>query len=125
MSDEITELKARIAELEAVVDTGIKCMEQRNKAYAEVERLEALSDAISYTAKNRKKKMHLYRDALQDVGKWSQEVQDELEKAGLPHAISMWRGCVAIANIALEQGGDAVKGRAPVLPIGTHEEESE
>ena len=90
---------------------------------AEVEKLEQLVEDISYTAKNRKKKMHLYRDALQDVGKWSQEVQDELEKVGVAHAISMWRGCVAVANAALEQGGDAVKGRDPVYPIGVLEEE--
>lgn len=92
-------------------------------AIKEVEKLEQLVENISYTAKKRKEKMHLYRDALISIGKWSQEVQDELEKAGLPHAISMWRGCVAEANGALEEGGDAVKSRDPVYPIGYHKSE--
>ena len=93
---------------------------QRMKdAAKEIERLDKLTDDIAYTAKKRKEKMHLYRDALQDIGKWSQEVQDEIEKAGLDHAICMWRGCVAQANMALEEGGDAF------CSIGKHEEESE
>ena len=96
-----------------------------DKLEAEIKRLNKLTDDIAYTAKKRKEKMHLYRDVLISIGKWSQEVQDELEKVDVAHAISMWRGCVAEANGALEKGGDAVESRDPVYLIGYHEEESE
>ncbi len=53
-----------IADLRETAKTGVRCMEQRNEALEEVERLNKLVDDIAYTAKNRKKKMRKYRDAL-------------------------------------------------------------
>lgn len=95
-----------VKELRDAVNTGIKCMKQRDTAYAEVARLEKLVNDISYTAKKRKEKMHGYRDTLRSIGKWSQATQDEVEAAGLITAIMMWRGCVAEANRALEKEND-------------------
>ena len=109
-------LEADNKSLREVVDTGIRCMEQRNEAVAEVERLEKLVDAACYTAKNRKKKMHMYRDALIDIGTWSQESQDWTENT--KNGLGMWRGCIAVANMTLERGGDAVEGRETVYPKG-------
>ena len=103
--------------LDGIAETGVRCMEQRNKAYAEVKRLEKLVDDISYTAKNRKRRMHKYRDVLRGVGNWSQVKQDEVEKLE-GGGIMMWRGCVAEANMVLEKEGDAVKGRERVYPDG-------
>lgn len=83
---------------------------------SEWDKLEKMVEDITYTAKNRKKKMHLYRDALIEIGHWTQETQDsakELDSEG-----AMWRGCVAQANMALEEGGDAVDGRDRVYPEG-------
>ena len=116
-------LEAENKSLKESIDTGIRCMEQRNEALAEVERLEKLVNDISYTAKNRKKKMHRYRDALQDIGNWTQETQDTMEEQGTLFVIAMWRGCVAQANAALELGGDAVEGRERVYPEGYVEKE--
>ena len=87
----------------------------------EVEKLERLVENITYTAKKRKEKMHLYRDALIDIGTWKQETQEWVEETN--NGLGMWRGCVAAANAVLEKGGDAVEGRDPVYPIGVHEEE--
>jgi hypothetical protein len=90
---------------------------------SEWDRLEKLVEDITYTAKNRKKKMHLYRDALIEIGHWTQETQDsakELDSEG-----AMWRGCVAQANMALEEGGDAVDGRQRVYPEGYLERKKE
>lgn len=90
---------------------------------SEWDRLEKLVEDLTYTAKNRKKKMHLYRDALVEIGHWTQETQDsakELDSEG-----AMWRGCVAQANMALEEGGDAVDGRDRVYPDGYLENKGE
>ena len=99
-----------------IAKTGVRCMEQRNEALAEVERLEKLVDDVCYTAKNRKKKMHMYRDTLISIGSWTQVTQDDVEKHDA--GIMMWRGCSAEANMALERGGDAVEGREKVYPKG-------
>lgn len=82
----------------------------------EIERLEKLVVDITYTAKNRKKKMRKYRDALIEIGHWTQETQDSAIELNVEGA--MWRGCVAQANMALEEGGDAVDGRQRVYPEG-------
>lgn len=87
-----------------------------DKLEDEIKRLNKLVDDISYTAKNRKKKMHLYRDALIEIGHWTQETQDSAIELNVEGA--MWRGCVAQANMALEEGGDAVDGRQRVYPEG-------
>jgi len=92
-----------------------------DKLEAEIVRLNKLVDDITYTAKNRKEKMHKYRDTLKSIGSWSQELQDrvaEMKSEGM-----MWRGCVAEANAALERGGDAVEGRDRVYPKGYIEKE--
>jgi hypothetical protein len=39
--------------------------------------------------------------ALQDIGAWSQELQDEVERNG--DTLAMWRGCVAQARAALSK----------------------
>lgn len=90
-----------IANLQEAVSTGIRCMEQRNEALGEIERLSKLVKDIAYTAKSRKKIMHKYRDALRSIGNWSQKVQDSVEKREA--GILMWRGCIAEANAALEE----------------------
>lgn len=92
-----------IADLREAAKTGVRCMEQRNEAFAEIERLEKLVDDIAYTAKNRKKRMHKYRDALRVIETWSQEVQDEAEHLGITACIMMWRGCIAVATVALKE----------------------
>jgi len=94
-----------------------------DKLEDEIKRLNKLVDDISYTAKNRKKKMHLYRDALIEIGHWTPETQEsarELDSEG-----AMWRGCVAQANMALEEGDDAVEGRVRVYPEGYLERKGE
>lgn len=99
--DTLRDYDVDVPALQEAVGTGIRCMEQRNEALAEVERLEKLVDDIAYTAKNRKKKMHKYRDALRSIAKWSQEIQDQAEKQNA--GIMMWRGCVAEAKQALKE----------------------
>lgn len=89
---------------EAVV-TGVRCMEQRNEALAEIKRLEKIIDDVCYTAKNRKRKMHKYRDALRSIGNWSQVNQDEAESID-KGCLMMWRGCVAEANLVLDEEND-------------------
>ena len=115
--DTLLDYNIDVPALQEAAKTGVRCMEQRNEAWVEIEHLTRLVNEIAYTAKNRKKKMHRYRDTLRSIGKWTQETQDECEKAGLSSAICMWRGCVAEANMALERGGDAVEGREKVLPV--------
>lgn len=114
-----TEAAEKIEELYKAVGTGIRCMEQRNDALAEVERLTKLVDDIAYTAKNRKKKMRRYRDTLKSIGSWSQELQERAKETKCEGAL--WRGCVTEANAALERGGDAVKGRERIYPDGYFE----
>lgn len=87
-----------------------------DKLEAEIKRLNKLTDTIAYTAKKRKEKMHLYRDALIEIGHWTPETQESAIESNAEGA--MWRGCVAQANMALEEGGDAVYGRQRVYPDG-------
>ncbi len=89
---------------EAVV-TGVRCMEQRNEALAEIKRLEKIVDDVCYTAKNRKRRMHKYRDTLRSIGSWSQVKQDQAESME-NGSLMMWRGCVAEANLILKEEGD-------------------
>ena len=64
-------------------------------------------------------KLELYRKALVDIGHWTQETQDAAKELNSEGA--MWRGCVAQANMALEEGGDAVEGRLRIYPEGYFE----
>ena len=91
-----------ITDLRDSAKTGVRCMEKRNEAMAEVDRLTKLVDDITYTAKKRKKKMHKYRDALRTISTWTQELQDEAEKLGPEACIMMWRGCAAVAITTLK-----------------------
>lgn len=50
---------------------------------------------------NDKDKIRIYEAALQDIGQWSQKIQDEAEKQDA--GIMMYRGCVAVANLALKE----------------------
>lgn len=61
-------------------------------------------------------KLELYRKALVEIGYWTQEAQDVAKEMNSEGAL--WRGCVAQANMALEEGGDAVEGRFRVYPEG-------
>ncbi len=88
-----------------IAETGVRCMEQRNEALAEVERLNKIVDDVCYTAKNRKRRMHKYRDTLRSIGNWSQVRQDEAESIE-KGCLMMWRGCVAEANLVLKEEGD-------------------
>jgi len=72
------------------------------RATAEIERLET--------------KVELYRKALADIGTWEQKSQDWVVKTD--NGLGMWRGCIAVANMTLEEGGDAVEDREPVYPAG-------
>jgi len=47
------------------------------------------------------KKIDIAEKALRETSYWSQESQDQYEKHGA--GISLWRGCVATSNIALQK----------------------
>ena len=116
LEDENKQLEQRIVGLKMAADIGVERIDRCREALVEVERLNKLVDDISYTAKNRKEKMHLYRDALIEIGHWTPETQESAIESNAEGA--MWRGCVAQANMALEEGGDAVDGRQRVYPDG-------
>ena len=46
-------------------------------------------------------KLNIAKRALMEISIWSQGLQDEIEKNNA--GISMWRGCVAAADQALEK----------------------
>ena len=62
---------------------------------------EVLASDLWQSLEESDKKLKIAIEALENIAMWTQGLQDELEKAN--GGISMWRGCIAVASLALEK----------------------
>lgn len=93
------ELEAMKAELATALDDAKHAeesqtaIEKRGREYYD-RMLTAESRAAQLEAENGR-----LREALKDIGNWSQELQDRMIADG--DCLGQWRGCIAIARAAL------------------------